>query len=595
MKQKQSMSVYTCIWIVAIVILIFSLFQNMGYSKVINYSGIVRGGAQLAVKEELNGEHDEQLILKLDNILHELQTGEGEYGLIRIDDDSYQKQLDDMQVTWHLMKDKINHLDQQQARDELYTLSQDFFTQADKMVATAQSVSDQHLFNSIAMFFIYLIITGGVFAFWYRYKQKQIQQVMYTDKLTGLYNGAAFEIEVQKHSESAMTESVLIYFDLDDFKYLNATYGYLFGNQMLIAIAKALREFVDGRGSCARNSNDCFFVFTHYHKNVIHDLKTCIIQSIKNEIEFDISDDITFTFGAYRIQKDISIQDMMENALLAHKNAKTRGKGNVVWYDQNLLDKIYQEGLIINQMHRALIDGEFQMFLQPKFKIPSLEIVGAEALVRWHMSDGKILYPDEFIPLFESNGFIYDLDFSILEQACQFIHEHQLYHFIIAVNFSRVTIHHKDFYERFKGIIERYQIPVKCLEIEITESAFNDLSSTILNMLMRLRNDGFVVSMDDFGSGYSSLNLLNTMSVDVLKIDRVFLLKQDEKKVKIIGLIIDIAKALNMKVICEGVETKQDLELLTRLKCPLGQGYYVSKAVSEEEFIEKFLNKMEEG
>ena len=138
MKQKQSMSVYTCIWIVAIVILIFSLFQNMGYSKVINYSGIVRGGAQLAVKEELNGEHDEQLILKLDNILRELQTGEGEYDLIRIDDDSYQKQLDDMQVTWHLMKDKINHLDQQQARDELYTLSQDFFTQADKMVATAQ-------------------------------------------------------------------------------------------------------------------------------------------------------------------------------------------------------------------------------------------------------------------------------------------------------------------------------------------------------------------------------------------------------------------------------------------------------------------------
>ena len=194
----------------------------------------------------------------------------------------------------------------------------------------------------------------------------------------------------------------------------------------------------------------------------------------------------TSTFGAYRIQKDISIQDMMENALLAHKNAKTRGKGNVVWYDQNLLDKIYQEGLIINQMHRALIDGEFQMFLQPKFKIPSLEIVGAEALVRWHMSDGKILYPDEFIPLFESNGFIYDLDFSILEQACQFIHERQLYHFIIAVNFSRVTIHHKDFYERFKGIIERYQIPVKCLEIEITESAFNDLSSTILNMLMKM-------------------------------------------------------------------------------------------------------------
>ncbi|MFR6100218.1 MAG: GGDEF domain-containing protein [Longibaculum sp.] len=200
------------------------------------------------------------------------------------------------------------------------------FLLADKMVATAQSVSDQHLFNSIAMFFIYLIITGGVFAFWYRYKQKQIQQVMYTDKLTGLYNGAAFEIEVQKHSESAMNESVLIYFDLDDFKYLNATYGYLFGNQMLIAIAKSLREFVDGRGSCARNSNDCFFVFTQYHKNVIHDLKTCIIQSIKNEIEFDISDDITFTFGAYRIQKDVSIQDMMENALLAQKMQKQEEK-----------------------------------------------------------------------------------------------------------------------------------------------------------------------------------------------------------------------------------------------------------------------------
>lgn len=598
MKQKQSMGIYTCIWIIAIIILIVSLFQNLGYAKVINYSGIVRGATQKLIKEELQGEKDDEVIEYLDKIILELQTGQGEYGLIKINNEKYQSQLATMDVSWRLMKAEIQKVRNGDSVDQLYELSQQYFSQADQMVATAQSVSDQSLVSSITLFFIYLLITGGVFAFWYHYKQRQIKKVMYIDKLTGLHNFLAFEMEVQKKLEVMNNEKyLLVYFDIDDFKYLNTSYGYHFGDQLLKVIALSLNEFVQPHGICARNGSDHFYALFLNQQNIIDDLKAKLKTDMKMQIDFDIIDDITLSFGACLIDNNkFDIQDVLDNALLAHKNAKTMGKGCTVWYDQNLLDKLYQENMIIKQMHHALAQHEFKLYLQPKFSIPSLEIVGAESLVRWHMTEHKTLYPDEFIPLFEKNGFIYELDFEIFRQTCVFIHEQHLSEdFPISINFSRVTIHHKDFYTKLHQVIKEYQISVGCIEIEITESAFNDLSSSIIEMLNRLREEGFIISMDDFGAGYSSLNLLNSMSVDVLKIDRQFLLEQESKKEQIIGLIVDLTNALNMKVICEGVETKEDVRLLEKVHCPLGQGYYISYPVIQDEFASRFLRKKEKA
>lgn len=591
MKQKQSMGVYTCIWVIAIIILIVSLFQNLGYAKVINYSGIVRGATQKLVKEELQGDRDDQTIAYLDNILDELQTGQGQFDLMKIDDDEYQQQLSEVKGIWNVIKDKIYEVRNGNQDNQLYELSQEYFTKANQMVATAQLISDNSLVSSIALFFIYLILTGGVFAFWYHYKQKQIQKVMYTDKLTGLHNFLAFELDLQKRLENLEDESyALLCFDIDDFKYLNTTYGYAFGDQLLQVIASSLQAFIQDKGSCARNGSDRFYALIPYYDNIIDDLKIRLKDDMKKGIDLDIIDDITFTFGGYLIDKNCLVQDILDDALLAHKNAKSTGKGYIVWYDQNLLDKLYQENLIVKQMHHGLQNREFQLYLQPKFLIPSLQVVGAEALVRWHMHDGSVLYPDDFIPLFEKNGFIYELDFDIFKQTCQFIHEYHLNEdFPISINFSRVTIHHKDFYQHFHQIIEDYQIPTGSIEIEITESAFNDLSSSIMTMLTQLRSEGFMISMDDFGAGYSSLNLLNSMSVDVLKIDRQFLSEQESKSEQIIQLIVELTKSLNLKVICEGVETQADVELLTKVHCPLGQGYFISKPIIKDEFAKRFL------
>lgn len=593
MKQKQSMGIYTCIWVIAIIILIFSLFQNLGYAKVINYSGIVRGATQKLVKEELHGEKDDQTILYLDTILNELQTGSGQYGLDKISDSHYQSQLKEMQEQWNSIKNCIYEVRGGQSNTQLYTLSQEYFKKADKMVATVQDISDNNLVLSITLFFLYLVLTGSVFAFWYFYKQRQIKKIMYIDKLTGLHNTVAFEIDLQKKLENSKKITyTLIYFDIDDFKYLNTSYGYTFGDQVLKIIAQTLQEYTSQEGACARGNSDCFYAFLPYTKTIIEDLRNSLKTGLKEGIDLDIMEDITLSFGVYLIDSNDAIQNILDNALLAHKNAKNIGKNNIVWYDQNLLNKLYQENLIEKQMHHALLNNEFKLYIQPKFSIPSLEIVGGESLVRWHRKDGKILFPDDFIPLFEKNGFVYELDFEIFKQTCQFIAKNHLPDtFAISVNFSRVTIHHKDFYKQLHLIIDEYKVPLSCIEIEITESAFNELSSSITNMLAILRNEGFIITMDDFGSGYSSLNLLNSMSVDVLKIDRQFLLEQESKKEQIIKLIVELAKSLNIKVICEGVETHSDVELLEKVHCPLGQGFYISRPIIQEAFVKQFLSK----
>lgn len=587
MKVKRNLSVYTLLWIIAVLILIFSLFQNFGYAKVINYSGIVRGATQKLVKEELNNEPDNKLILYLDEILDGLQNGSNEYQLIFIEDDYYQSQLTDMRVMWKNIKDEIMLVRSGGDKDDLYQMSQEYFDAANKMVMTVEELSNARFKLSIVIFFIYLVLSGGFFALWYFYKKKQLDKIRYTDDLTGLYNISAFELSLEKIRKSNQ-EYALIYFDLDDFKYINTIYGYNIGDQILVVIANALKILVD-KELCARIGNDNFYVCLEYNDQCVEQLKDFLKKRLKEDISIEIIDETTITIGAYKIDKQDSVHDILDNALLAHKNAKKSGKGCTIWYGQSLLNQLKKENMLIKRMHHALIYEEFKLYLQPKFEIPSLNVFGAEALVRWQKEDGSFYFPDEFIPLFETNGFIHELDFYMLEQSCKFIQTYNLYqNFSISVNFSRITIHHRTFYTDFHNIIKKYQIPNHCIEIEITESAFNELSPTIINMLINLKNEGFSILIDDFGSGYSSLNLLNTLELDEIKIDRIFLSRENGKREQIIGLIVDIAEALNMKVICEGIETEEDMKMLDNLNCKRGQGFYFSKPVPYEEFIQKF-------
>ncbi len=381
--------------------------------------------------------------------------------------------------------------------------------------------------------------------------------------------------------------------DIDGFKYLNSLYGIQTGDQLLRVVAWTLQSFVGEKGCVARYGSDEFLILCEFDDLTISSLKQLIIENVKSSIELDIYRDLTLCIGVYMTQKE-RIYTMIDNATLAHKQAKQKGKGCALCYDQELLDKLYYENRLAKNFYTALNDDQFKLYLQPKFEIPSLKVVGAEALVRWQDKD-DLLLPDTFIPSLEQNGYIYDLDFFMLEKACLFIKEHQLEttDFRISVNFSRVTIHHQDFSKRLDDVMKTYHIPIHCIELEITETAFNDFSTHIIEMLNQLSQQGYIFSMDDFGAGYSSLNSIHTIPVDIIKIDKAFLKESRLNKsvVSIMQLIVETAHLLNKTIICEGVEEKEDVKLLNKMGCFLGQGYYVSRPIKQNEFVLKFLSK----
>ena len=588
------MQIYTCIWVFAILILVVSLSQTFGDAKVINYSGIVRGATQKLIKKELHGQPDDNLITYLDDILSDLQTGEGKYDLIRLNDNTYQTQLRDMDAMWKTMKEEIYNVRNGTSQDKLYDLSETYFTKANEMVATAQKISDRKLRTLIQIFVVYLLVTVSGFIFWFNYKQKQLKKAMYIDDLTGINNYSAFEIHLKEKLGKSEKAFALLCLDIDDFKYLNSIYGAQIGDSLLKIIAGTLQEFVGTSGSCARYGSDEFFFLCEYNDNTVAQFKSLLKENMRNSLELDIYNDLSLCFGIYVLQKDEDTKNIIDNANLAHKHAKKMGKGTVLCYNQKLLDQLYSESKIANRMHKALKEKEFKLFLQPKFEIPGLHIIGAEALVRWQESDGTLLYPDAFIPIFEQNGFIFELDFYMLEQVCLFIQEHssEASDFRISVNVSRVTIHHQDFCSRLKNMIAKYRTPLSQIEFEITESVFNDLSQTTLAMLESLCKEGYLFSMDDFGAGYSSLNSLHTLPVNIIKIDRAFLKEShgSQSVVSIIRLIIETAGLLGKEVICEGVEVKEDVELLDELHCHLGQGFYVARPVYWAEFAKQYLH-----
>ncbi|MEG0368124.1 MAG: diguanylate cyclase, partial [Coprobacillus sp.] len=339
------------------------------------------------------------------------------YGLALLSDEVYQNQLSEMDGMWQDIKLEIYKVRKGESKTELYRLSEDYFTRANEMVATAQEISDNKTYTSMQVFGVYLVLTVGVFIIWYKYKQRQIKKALYIDELTGISNYTGFEMELKDRLEYADTTSMaLLYLDIDDFKYLNSFYGNHIGNQLLRTMAWTFQEYVGSKGCCGRYGNDQFLLLCENSTQVIDEIKENIKKNMKQSIELDLYNDLSICVGIYRIQKDKTVNDIIDNASLAHKHAKKLGKGTVLYYNQELLDQLYYESKLTNQMHKALKDKEFKLYLQPKFEIPSLKVVGAEALVRWQDEDHKLLYPDEFIPVFEQNGFISKLDFFVWEE-----------------------------------------------------------------------------------------------------------------------------------------------------------------------------------
>ena len=252
--------------------------------------------------------------------------------------------------------------------------------------------------------------------------------------------------------------------------------------------------------------------------------------------------------------------------------------------------KLINEQTILNDMSKSLKNGDFIPYFQPKYDLKTEKIVGAETLVRWIHPTRGFLAPNEFIPIFEKNGFITNLDKYMYEQTCKKIKEwiDKGYNVVpVSVNLSRADLYSTEFMSSLLETATKYEVPIKYLHLEITESLYTEDSKKIAEMVEKLKNEGFLIEMDDFGSGYSSLNMITELPIDILKMDMKFL--DNNKLVKesnnIIAFVISLAKLLKLQIIAEGVETAKQADMLRSMGCDIAQGYYYDKPLKEEDFI----------
>ncbi|MDD4371907.1 MAG: EAL domain-containing protein [Anaerostipes sp.] len=300
--------------------------------------------------------------------------------------------------------------------------------------------------------------------------------------------------------------------------------------------------------------------------------------------------------GCYAIgAEEIPVGVMCDRAkLVAERN---RDKYNVLIskYDNSIREKLMDEQFITSNMKTALEAHEFQVYYQPKYDLNSERIAGAEALVRWIHPKRGFMSPGEFIPLFEKNGFITKLDYYVWENVCKDIQQWMKQGqetVAVSVNVSRADMYNPKLVEMLVHLVEKYQIPYNYLHLEVTESAYTENADQIIEVVERLRNLGFVIEMDDFGSGYSSLNMLAEMPVDILKLDMKFVqheVKQTESK-GILSFVISLAKWLNLQVIAEGVETAEQIAALRSMDCNYVQGFYFAKPMPKKDFEELIMN-----
>ena len=411
------------------------------------------------------------------------------------------------------------------------------------------------------------------------------------DSLTGLYSNDTFGREaIRMIAEKPAGTYTLSCFDIDNFNAINAQYGRETGDSVLREIANIVAALAAAfSGVACRMSADNFALLLPSGSPT---LLPKFMAKVEERFKGDgIHIKIQLSIGRYQIvDKKLSLNDMINNSILAKRTVKGRYNVSVANYSQEMQERFTQEQQIILQMDYALADGQFEVWLQPQYNHEDGSMVGAEALTRWHnAAEDSMIRPDMFIPIFERNGFIYELDKYIWEQVCgllaRWIAEGKD-PLPVSVNVSRIDIFQKDFFETLTGLVEKYRIPTELLQLEITESAFSLETERIIEMVEKLKAYGFTIEIDDFGSGYSSFNVLKDVPADVLKLDMRFLSGEDStgRSGNIIESIVRMAKWIGIQVIAEGVETKKQADFLRSIGCLLVQGYLYDRPMPVAEF-----------
>ena len=420
-------------------------------------------------------------------------------------------------------------------------------------------------------------------------KITEMHRYVEIDALTGLYNRETF----YKRAAALMQANpdikyYIIYLDISCFKAINDLFHIETGNLILKTAANYFSTLINPKiGLCSRIEADHFVICIPQDKVDIERLIVGLDLTVQS---LGIGHNILFYAGVYPVNNPaLPVDQMCDRANMALRKIKGNYMNRYAYYDAGMREIMLQDQMIVRDMETALQENQFTIFLQPVYNIKNNSIISAEALVRWFHPINGMISPGKFIPVFERNGFIVRLDRFVWEEVCKYIkkqREETGEVIPVSVNVSRLNFYNLDLLEFLLGLLEKYELEPWMLKLEITESAYMDNSHQLMSIIHIFREEGFPVLMDDFGSGYSSLNMLKNLPVDVLKVDMAFVreLEESERAYMILKFIMMLAHDLGMDVIVEGVETKKQLDYLANLGAEKIQGYYFSKPLPVPEF-----------
>ena len=411
------------------------------------------------------------------------------------------------------------------------------------------------------------------------------------DTLTDIYNKTKFFAATQEMIDHNPEEKfVFIRMDIQKFQLINSFFGMSEGDRLLEYIANFLKndQLQHKNITYGYIRADIFAICMSYKEKEEIEAYIAQIQEMLNAYPIDF--DILPAFGIYLIDdKRMSVIDMYERTNLASKKCKGSYIKNYAYYTDEMKEALAKEQKIVNNMKSALLNEQFVLYLQPKYELKTNSLSGAEVLVRWMDPEKGMISPGEFIPIFERNGFIMQLDMYVWDKSCQLLHKWLKEGkdvLPISVNISRVSMYNPKLVDIICDMVDKYEIPPHLLQLELTESAYTNNPMAIRSMMEKFQKRGFSVLMDDFGSGYSSLNVLKDIAVDVLKIDMKFLSQADMqgRSENILAAVVRMAKWLNMPVVAEGVERKEQVSFLRSIGCEYVQGFYFARPMPVEEY-----------
>ena len=442
------------------------------------------------------------------------------------------------------------------------------------------------LIFSLVIIYLRLVIRNG----------KKLKNLVEVDQVTGLMTMTKMMPEMMKLLANANPkEYYILSFDIDNFRIINQTYGFKKGNELLGSIANSMRKYASEDALMCRLSDDIFVIFgksVDVSKFNVED--PLFSQERCNEIieKTGINSVLHFSAGCYVIENAlVSIEKVIDNVRKARNISKLKYGNCVTFYTEEIKLQTEKENEINASAEKAIEHKEFFVVVQPKVELETGKLIGGEVLVRWKKADGTFIYPDEFIPLFERNSFIVELDRYVFEETCKFVKNAGINLPHLSVNMSVMTALSEDVIEKYREILDKYDLKPEQFEIELTESALEFDFEKVRKISVKIKELGFSLSLDDFGKGASSLTRINDLDVDVIKLDRGFITNNinQQKGNSVVANAITLANQLGVRTLAEGIETKEQLDMLLEFGCELGQGYYFDKPLSTQGFLDKAI------